>query len=331
MGSVSIARLKGPSGFKRLVAIKTIHAHLSANEEYAQMLHREADLASRLEHPNVIPVIEFGSENGQMYLVMEYYPSVPLSDVMRTLARNQQKMPLGHAVGFAMDAAAGLEAAHNLTNDQDEQCLGIVHRDVTPSNLLVGVDGLVRVTDFGLAKAHATTVDAITSDTKMVKGKLAYLSPEQATCEALDRRSDVFTLGIVLFEMVTGRRLFAGENDLALLRAILDMPIPSPQEARPECPDILAAVIAKALERDAGQRYHSAADFRDALQQVAREISDVGRSTFVERLVGQTFVDRRRAIATAEAERDALARSMPPPPPPPSVEMEELEVSESDI
>ncbi len=308
MGTVCVARLMGPRGFKRLVAIKTIHSHLACNEEYVKMLSREADLASRIDHPNVVPVLELGDEAGQLFLVMEYYPSVPLTTLVRALKSADLKMSLGHAIGFAMEAAAGLEAAHNLVDDQGAS-LGIVHRDVTPSNLLVGPDGTVKVTDFGIAKAHTATMEALTVDDHVIKGKPAYLSPEQAMSATLDRRSDVFALGIVLYELVTSRRLFEGANEIALLHSILDNPIPSPRESRDDCPEALAAVIGKALQRDVGKRYQSAAEFRDALQDVARDLSASGRAAFVDRLVGTTLAENRRAIAQAESVIDTSRRT----------------------
>lgn len=300
MGVVAVGRLQGVHGVRRLVALKIIHPHLTRDEQYSRMFLREAEIASQVHHGNVVPVLELGEEGAQYFLVMEYFPSLSLLQIMRESARRALPIPLAFSAAVVADACAGLHAAHEL-RDARGSLLGVVHRDATPSNLLLGEDGAVKVTDFGVARAASAMVDQLTGDSGVAKGKLAYLSPEQVRGEATDRRSDLFTLGVVLYELLGRRNLFRADNELALARAIIDNPIPDVRTANPEVSDALASVVARALDRDREKRFQTAAEMQDALLDALHALPVVSRGTFVRQLLGEEFAARREEIATAEA------------------------------
>lgn len=302
MGTVAVGRLKGAHGFRRRVAVKTIHAHLAEDEKYARMFMREADLASRLHHPNVVPVVEFDEQDGELFLVMDYYPSVPLSTLMRRCSERGVRLPLKVAVELVADACAGLDAAHNLKDDAGNP-LNIVHRDMTPSNLLVGDDGTAKVTDFGVARADIDKFGA--STTGSLKGKFAYLSPEQIQMVSLDRRSDVFALGVVLFETLCLRRLFGGQSELEILNAIVRDAPADVREFRSDCPDELAAIVRRSLERDRDERFQSAGELRAALLALVPLLPSADRASFVRDLISGDLDARAKSIIDAEAILDA--------------------------
>ncbi len=314
MGVVAVGRLQGVHGVRRLVALKIIHPHLTRDEQYSRMFLREAEIASLLHHGNVVPVIELGQEGEQYYLVMEYFPSLSLLQMMRASARRRVPMPYAFSAAVIADACAGLQAAHELRDARGE-LLGVVHRDATPSNLLLGEDGAVKVTDFGVARAASAVFEQLTGDSGIAKGKLAYLSPEQVRGEATDRRSDVFTLGVVLYELLGRTSLFRADNELALARAIIDAPIPDVRTADAHVPDALASVVARALQRDRARRFQTAAEMQDALLDALHALPVVSRGAFVRELLGDDFAARREEIATAEAvlgfARPATASSAP--------------------
>ncbi len=304
MGQVLVARVQSERGVRRLVALKTILAHLCDNELFLKMFVREAEIASRLHHPNVIPVLELGRSDDEHFLVMEYFPSVPLNVVLRESLKAAKPMPSDVAAAIVADAAGGLHAAHELTDD-DGNLLHLVHRDATPSNLLIGADGSVKVTDFGVAKATGANFENMTVSGDL-RGKIGYLSPEQVTGEVIDRRSDVFTLGIVLWECLSGRRLFGRkDSEVAAIRALMDEPIPDVRDAAPECPESLARIVTRALERDRNRRYQSAAELRQALTTQLLADTDKTRSAFAKSTIGEILAERQRTIAAAVAELDS--------------------------
>ena len=233
MATVYLARLSGVGGFQRFVAIKRLHPHLAREPEFIEMFLDEARLAARIHHPNVVPILEVGASEEGYYLVMEYVEGDTLA---RLLARSAQTgrapaRPVGLRV--IIDMLAGLHAAHELKDD-DGKPLGIVHRDVSPQNVLVGVDGSSRLTDFGVARA---TSKLSTTRTGQLKGKLAYMAPEQARgAKDIDRRADVFAAGVVLWEVLACRRLFKGDGEADTLNKVLNEPIPPVRSAsRPSC------------------------------------------------------------------------------------------------
>lgn len=299
MGTVLLARLAGAGGFQRLFAIKLLHSQYVSDEEFVQMLLDEARIAARIHHPNVVAIHEVGeSEEHGYYLVMDYVEGFPLWDIGYHLGKpSPARWRVINRV--ILDALNGLEAAHTLTDD-DGQPLHVVHRDVSPQNILVGVDGIARVTDFGIAKAAARITSTRAGQ---VKGKLAYMSPEQARGKGIDRRTDVFAAGIVLWEMFTTQRLFKRRTEAETFEALLYGRIRPLREVIPSVPVALEAVCARALERDPERRFHSAREFARALEDAARasnlladahEIGTWMRTTFAEPLR-----QRREAIRAA--------------------------------
>jgi serine/threonine protein kinase len=305
MGTVLLARVAGAGGFSRLYALKLLHKHLMYDSEFVDMLLDEARIAARIHHPNAVAIHEVGfNEAHGYYLVMDYVEGVTLWDV------NQQMGPAspGRAklcAKVVYDALLGLEAAHTLTDEMGRP-LKVVHRDMSPQNILVGVDGIARVTDFGIAKA-AARISGTTPG--QVKGKLAYMAPEQARGKELDHRVDIFAMGVVLWEMLTAQRLFKRAKDNETIDALLVKPIPHLREVVPSMPEELDAVVAQALVRDPAQRFGSARAMAVALESAARSNQLLADSHEVGNWVRGTFA---RAIDTRrEAIRQAGAQNAP--------------------
>jgi serine/threonine-protein kinase len=264
MGSVYLGQRRGPAGFVRDVVIKVIHPHLVEQEQFVKMFMDEARLAARINHPNVVQVEELGEEQGTFYLVMERVNGCSLHQIIRFAARRRMRIPMAAAVHIVMKAALGLHAAHDATDD-DGAPLGIVHRDVSPSNILVSRDGNVKVIDFGIAKANGRA--ASTHASHGLKGKLRYMSPEQAWGWEIDRRSDIYSLGVVLWETLAMRALFKAGNELALLEKVRAPEVPPISTVNPDVPPALDAVIAHATARDAQERPATAGELRALLAQ----------------------------------------------------------------
>lgn len=262
MAEVYLAAMEGHAGFVKLCVLKRLHGHLSGDPRLARMFLDEARLAARLNHSNVVATYEIGEDEFGHVLTMEYLEGQPLSRVVRELSKAGRPMPLGVALRIGIDALEGLHYAHTL-RDFDGSPLGIVHRDVSPSNLLVTFDGQVKLLDFGIAKAQ---LNAEVSQTGQVKGKFAYLAPEQARGQAHDLRGDVWSMGIVLWEMLAGKRLFKGPEPAATLRNITDASIPRLDSLRDDIDEELAIAIERALTRDVEQRAGSAKELRDELE-----------------------------------------------------------------
>ena len=229
MATVYLARLGGVGGFQRFVAIKRLHPHLARDNEFIEMFLDEARLAARIHHPNVVPILEIGESPEGYYLVMEYIEGDTLGRILARSAQAQERVPTPIGVRMALDALAGLHAAHELKDD-DGKALDIVHRDVSPQNILVGVDGTARITDFGVARAASRLS---TTRSGQLKGKLAYMSPEQAKARGvIDRRADIFAMGTVLWELLACKRLFKGDGDADTLNRVLNEPSRSPRYDR---------------------------------------------------------------------------------------------------
>ncbi len=261
MAELLLGKLAGPSGFERAVAIKRILPHYAQHPSFVQMFLDEGRLAARIGHPNVVQVHELGQEGEDLYLVMELLQGESAAGVLRRLHARNAQLPPELAVHIVASACAGLHAAHEL-KDASGKTLGLVHRDVSPQNLFVSYDGTVKVLDFGVAKA----ADRISqTEQGTIKGKLEYMSPEQARGSSIDRRSDVFSLGAVLHELLTRKRLFRRSNPGATWNAVCADPIPPPSSVVPGVPAALDAVCLRALERDPARRYATALELRRAL------------------------------------------------------------------
>ncbi|WP_037583290.1 serine/threonine-protein kinase, partial [Stigmatella aurantiaca] len=318
MAEIFLAKLLGADGFERNVVIKRMLSHLSSMPDFVDMFRDEARLAARLSHPNIIQIHELGFIEGCYYICMEYLAGEDFSTTLRQAGRKRQYTPIPIVLRVLVDAARGLHYAHEFTNEMG-QCLNIVHRDISPSNLYLTYQGQVKVLDFGIAKAESRLAQTRTG---VVKGKYIYMAPEQARGDEVDRRSDVFSLGVSLYESLTNVRPFARENDLAILNALLKGDFAPPTTLRREVPKALEAVVLKAMAPRPEARYATAGEFADALERgLADQVPLATHAQLVEYLRGQ-FGDERFAEKTripALATLKAQAAATPPPPPRSSV------------
>jgi len=299
MAAVYIARAQGVAGFERLVAVKVLHPHLAHEEEFITMFLDEARLAARIRHPNVVATLDISDTEGAGYfLVMDYIEGDHLGALLRSAAKERARLPVPAVSRIVLDALAGLGAAHSLVGERGEP-INLVHRDVSPHNIMVGKDGVTRLTDFGVAKAE---VRLSSTREGQFKGKLSYMAPEHASSGEADQRSDLFSMGIVLWECLTGRRLFRGENNAATLTKILNDPVPPVSEIDPEL-EPFDSVVQKALSRPPEGRFQSADDFIEALEEAARRFGGVGSSRqvagVVKSLVGDKLKEEAGRIRTA--------------------------------
>jgi serine/threonine protein kinase len=260
MAEVFLAVVRGPAGFNKLVVIKQIRPQLAEDPEFLGMFLDEARLAARLSHPNVVQTNEVGQEGERYFISMEYLEGQPLNRILHRLQKTGG-LALPLHVKILSDVLAGLHHAHDLA-DYDGTPLGVVHRDVTPHNVFVTYDGQVKVVDFGIAKALNSSSETRTG---VLKGKVAYMAPEQARGERVDRRADIFSVGVMLWEAAIGRRLWKGVPDIAILQRLLSGGIPSPRSIKPEVPEELEAIILKALAHQRDDRYATALDLQTAL------------------------------------------------------------------
>lgn len=261
MAEVFRARQTGAGGFDRPVAVKRILPSFAADPSFKAMFEREVAICAKLTHANIVQVYASGERDGYLYLVMELVDGHNLARTLQTAVKNAHGMPPAFSAYVASEAAKGLAYAHDHADDDDVP-MNIVHRDVSPQNIIVGFDGQVKVVDFGIAKAAGST--DLTAP-GMVKGKVAYMSPEQVNGAPLDRRSDVFGLGIILWEMLAGRRLFQANNYTATSLRVLEMPVPAPSSVRPGVHAELDRIVSRAVERDLDRRYSSALELHQDL------------------------------------------------------------------
>lgn len=262
MAEVYLAQKLGDEGFAKWVAIKAILPHLANEERFIKMFLAEARIAARIDHPNVCSVTDFGQRDGTYYLAMEFLHGQPLAGVIRR-ARNFKGIPVKLTARIIAEAARGLHAAHEVRRD-DGTLAEVVHRDVSPQNIFILYSGSTKVVDFGIARSNEAIAER--TATGMLKGKVAYMAPEQIRGVALDRRVDVFALGIILWELLTGRRLFKRENDVGSGFAVLEAPIVAPSTVRPGMPVVFDHIVLRALARDRNQRYPHALDLARDLE-----------------------------------------------------------------
>ena len=294
MATLYMGRRAGMAGFAKHVAIKVIHPHLGKDEKFIDMFLDEARLSARIEHPNVVHVQDLGEEDGMYFMVMEYMNGCSLAQLLRTLAERHRKMSTELAVWLAMRVAAGLHAAHDVT-DESGTHLGVVHRDVSPQNVLVAYKGYVKLIDFGIAKAAGRSHQ---TSTGLLKGKFRYMSPEQAAGKRVDRRTDVYALGVMLWEMLTMRKAFDADNELALLDQVRSPQMVPPSTFAPEVPPELDDAVMYALAVDRDRRPPTAHDFVQALAHAVPEALTVDTPQISELvrtvMAGAIDEDRRR-------------------------------------
>jgi len=295
MATVFLGALQGDLGFRQLVAIKRPHPHLLDDRGFRDAWMREARLAAGIHHANVVDVRDVEAVGDAIQLVMDYIEGASLGELVAAATRGGERVPAAVAVRVVLDACAGLHAAHEARDDAGGP-LGLVHRDVSPQNILVGVDGVARVTDFGIAKCAEAGEQPTTQG--MLKGKAGYMAPEYVRGEAVDRRADVFAIGVVLWEALCAKRLFRGDNDGETLGRVLEAKAPPVSECDASFAPLDAAV-ARALARDCGERFATAEELAAAIETAASQHglvathADVGR--FVRSIVGERLEERRRA------------------------------------
>jgi eukaryotic-like serine/threonine-protein kinase len=307
MASVHIGRLLGPVGFARTVAIKRMHPQFAEDPEFVSMFLDEARLASRVRHPNVVPTLDVVAMSGELFLVMDFVQGESLARLNRAASARGERIAPEMATAIIVGALHGLHAAHEAKNDRGEP-LGIVHRDVSPHNVLVGTDGVARVLDFGVAKAVGrlqTTRDG------QLKGKLSYMAPEQVHGDGT-RTIDVYAASVVFWEMLTGKRLFQGENEAQLLAQVVKGSDVPPSKLAPGLPAALDEVTMRGLSVDPSKRFPTARDMARALEDAIHLAPASRIGDWVEAAARQTLDQRSARIASIES--DSSVHSMPIPP-----------------
>ena len=303
MAEVYLALSGELPGYRTLLVVKRILPHLASNRQFIGMFLDEARLAALLDHPNVVRIIEVGHDGEEYFLAMELVQGKPLSAVLRKATRERRPPSPALAAYVIAQAASGLGYAHALT-DGDGRPLGVVHRDVSPQNILLSFEGAVKLIDFGVARAFGRVAHTSPGG---LKGKIEYMSPEQASAEEVDHRADVFALGVVLWEVLTGRRLYRRETELATMRAILDDPIPRPSEVA-DVPPELDAVVMRALRKRRDARFASAHEMALALERFAFSndgFSPLQVASYMKGLFAAEFLQwRKTATAALDMEVD---------------------------
>jgi len=305
MATVHLARLVGSGGFSRVVAAKRMHRHFLQDQNFRRMFLAEARMAARILHPNVVPILDvLSDDDDELIIVMEYVHGESLLALLRAAKKTKQaiSVPIGCAILAAL--LEGLHAAHEAQNEKGEQ-LGIVHRDVSPQNVLVGADGVARVLDFGIAKAvHEQTH----TNPGTLKGKFSYMAPEVVRGAPVTRQADVFSAGIVLWEVLAGKMLFGGASEHERLMRIVAGKYPSPRQYNPRVSPTLEKVVAKALELDTGSRYATAQEFAVEIESAIPIASRRVVSDWVRRLAAPTL-DLREAMIHAIETSSVVAKS----------------------
>lgn len=304
MGQVWLARLRGARGFRKVVAVKTLLSNAEDRPRLEAMLAEEARLAGLIHHANVVHTIELGEHEGLLYLVMEWVDGEPLGFVQER-ARERGGMPQGVAVALVAQVLSGLHAAHELSDETGP--LGVVHRDVSPHNILVTYEGVAKLLDFGIAKA--TEQASKHTQTGEIKGKFSYMAPEQILGDVVDRRCDVFAAGIVLYWLTTGQHPFKHPNTATIIHTITSAAaVPLPTTLVADYPEALERVVAKALAKSRDERFATAAEMRAALEQAMPEaFDDAGRgalAAFMTQAIGDRRAARREAIRRAQLDAD---------------------------
>jgi serine/threonine-protein kinase len=290
MAQIFVAVQKGPHGFEKVAVLKVILPELTHNEDFVRMFLDEARIAAILDHNNVVRVYDFGEIDGQYFIAMEHLPGEDLASLLQQVRRSGKPMPIDVAADLIAHAATGLHFAHEL-KDPRGKLMNVVHRDVSPSNIIVTYHGTVKLVDFGIARAESNLTK---TEAGTLKGKVAYVSPEQAQGEPLDRRSDIWALGTVLHELLTGVRVFRRESDLKSLEAVTKARVPSTREARPDVPEELDRIVLKAMSRQLEERYQTAAEMEHDLAAFLVSMGVVRSERKLAGFMEQTFDAERR-------------------------------------
>jgi len=296
MASVHLGRFLGEAGFARTVAIKRLHAQNASDPHFVAMFIDEARLASRVRHPNVVPTLDVVTSADELFLVMEYVDGESLARLVKATGASGASVELRAAIAVVASVLAGLHAVHEAKSDHGEP-LEMVHRDVSPENVIVGADGVARLADFGIAKA---VTQIHTTRDGQLKGKLAYMAPEQLTGKPVTRRTDVFAASIVLWELLTMKRLFGAASEAEVVQGVLAAPIEAPSAVNASLPRALDEVVLRGLARDPAARWRTAAEMAQALEAIVEPASASRLGQWVRSVAGDALSDRARVLARVE-------------------------------
>jgi eukaryotic-like serine/threonine-protein kinase len=307
MATVYLARTRSLGGFEKEVAVKVMHAHLREEEAFAQDIVEEAKLAVRIQHPNVVRVHDVGEDPHGVYLVMDYVEGDSLAGLVRCVSKKGELLPASIGLRILIDSLHGLHAAHELT-DKSGELVGLVHRDFSPQNILVGLDGITQLTDFGVAKASTRLSHTATG---LVKGKVHYMSPEQAKTEPLDRRCDIWAAGVIAWELLAKRRLYPERNEATILLQLITEPPARLRTVARDVPQALEDAVAHALTPQMSARCPTARQLADALEFGAESIGGVAShadvATFVKGMSGQHLTTRREQASKVLSLRASIS------------------------
>ncbi|MCA9628152.1 MAG: SUMF1/EgtB/PvdO family nonheme iron enzyme [Myxococcales bacterium] len=312
MATIHLARQLGGAGFSRTVAVKRLHPHVAAQEQFVRMMLDEAHLASRVEHPNVVRVLDVVEGENELFMVQEYAHALPVSTLAANAIRSGDGVPPAIALHVLIGVLRGLHAAHIASGSLGEP-LNIVHRDVSPQNVLLGPHGVPQVVDFGVAKASRRLH---TTQQGEIKGKLRYMAPEQLLCKPVTAQADVYSAAVMLWELLAGKRLFDADSPTDISYQKLQAEVPAPSSLRPILPPALDAVVLKGLERDPEKRYRTAKQMADALQAFVAKRPSLGVTpeqvgAWAVRWGGEAFAERERLLRAIEGAPAPQLRNPP--------------------
>jgi len=312
MAEIFLARQEGLEGFEKTIVIKRIRPHLSHQKSFVAMFLNEAKLAAQLNHPNIVQIYDLGKIAQSYFIAMECIVGRDMRRILPKAEAMGVEFPLVYALKIASSVCEGLYYAHQRTDPYGNP-LRIVHRDVTPENIFVSFDGTVKILDFGIAKA-ANQIEQTRAGE--IKGKLAYMSPEQCMGKSLDQRSDIFSLGAVLYEWVTGRKLFSGDSDVAILKSISDGKIVPPRQVRPDIPEAVEQILLKALATDRDERYQTAWELQNDLDRFLNRRDFTPSNIHLANFLRELFKDeldeeRQRLVAQGAAQSPPLLEVLP--------------------
>jgi len=317
MADVLLGRSEGIAGFERHVAVKRIRPDLARDQRFVRMFVDEARVAATLHHQHIVQVHDIGEADGEYFLTMEYVHGEDVCKILANAARQRTHVPVAYAVAIVSAAAAGLHHAHE-RRGADNQPLHIVHRDVSPSNILIGYDGSIKVVDFGIASASMR--EQTRSGT--LRGKLSYMAPEQCRDLPVDRRADVYALGVVLYELVTTTRMLKGKSDYRMMERIIQGKIAPPHTRRPDLPAELSNIIMRAIATDPDQRYATADELRIALDRFATRTALTVSTSAIAAYMRQQFGQRPEPWLELDDRVGGAIEDVPTAPPPPRDESE---------
>jgi eukaryotic-like serine/threonine-protein kinase len=308
MAELFLAIQKSVAGFEKLLVIKRILPSMNQDRAFIEMLLHEARIAATLSHPNIVQIFDVGQYDGQYFIAMEHVHGEDLRSIVRQMKKKDVlEFPLEHALAIVLGMCAGLSYAHE-KHELDGSALNIVHRDISPQNVVVTFTGDVKIVDFGIAKSD-TRIGEQTKSGKL-KGKVPYMSPEQARGESIDARSDVFSTGVMLFELTTGKRLFKGASEYETLRLICEREYPRPSDIRPDYPADLEPIVMKALAKDASDRYQSAREMQADLEGFVRRhqiaVSHIALNQFMQSLFEDKLAMQKEALLQGKQLADII-------------------------